>query len=128
MSQLDNMVMFRSTVSQSVRVSGRVLGTGGESALQSERCSDLPASGRRLQHAHSQQHTSNDGSKAESGLPQEPGGVCGQCGRVAMCQITTVSSILFIVLDAPSFPPASLPLKEIFSSDVLSAMTNCGQS
>lgn len=69
--------------------SGRVLWACGDSAVLSERRHHLPEAGRCLQQADSQQHTTHNGPQAEDRLSQMPGGVCGQRGWAALCQITT---------------------------------------
>lgn len=71
------------------RLSGGVLGAGGDSAVVTEGRRHLPAARRRLQQADGQQHAAHHGPQAEGRLPQKPGGVCGQRGRPALCEITT---------------------------------------
>ena len=93
-------------------LSGGVLGAGGDSALLSERRRHLPATGRRLQQADSEQHAAHHGPQAEGRLPQEPGGVRGQRGRPAVREITTgarldLESPLVLKGNQSKTPPAS---------------------
>lgn len=102
-----------------VFVLGGVLRAGGDAALQSEGCSDLPAAGGRVQQPHCQQHASNHGPQTEGGLPQEPGGVCCQCWRASVCQINHFLQQL---------STAASPLYPLYHSEKPFTMPNHGDA
>lgn len=102
-----------------VFVLGGVLRAGGDAALQSEGCRDLPAAGGRVQQPHCQQHASNHGPQTEGGLPQEPGGVCCQCGGASVCQINH-----FLL----QLSTAASPLHPLYHSEKPFTMPNHGDA
>lgn len=66
---------------------GRVLGTGGNTAVESARPSHLPEASWCLQQADREQHAPRAGPEAEDGLPEEFRRVYGKCWWSPLCKI-----------------------------------------